>query len=158
MAKKNDSKDVSVSDKDSSWPDLDRVFNDFRKDFEKAFASFPSMQIPDIHQSLSCDLVDEGNQFVAKADLPGVKKNDIKLNVTENSIEISADHSEEEEDKKKNFVRKERTQYSFYRTLPLPDKVNPSKVKAKYSDGILSVTLPKQNPAPVSKKKSISIQ
>ena len=67
----------------------------------------------------SCDLIDEGKQFRVKMDVPGVKKNEIKLEVTDNSLEISAEHKEESEEKKKNYLRKERSHVSYYRTLPL---------------------------------------
>jgi HSP20 family protein len=106
----------------------------------------------------SCDVIDEGPQFRVKMDIPGVKKNEIKLNVTNNSLEVSAEHKEESEEKKKNYLKKERNQMSFYRTLPLSQNVVSAKVKAKLSDGVLEITLPKSKPTSVSKKKSIQIQ
>ena len=71
-----------------NWPDIDRIFDNFRKDFERAFSSFPTfapISIPKLLPTI-CDLEDEGNKFVAKIDLPGVNKKDIELNITENSI------------------------------------------------------------------------
>ena len=104
------------------------------------------------------DIIDDGNNLVVKIDLPGVKKKDIKLNVTDNSLEVSAEHKEEEEEKRKNFLRKERSEVSYYRTLPLPEKVVASKAKAKLTDGILNITIPKAVPTLKPKKKSVSIQ
>jgi HSP20 family protein len=91
-------------------------------------------------------------------DIPGVKKNEIKLNVTDNSLEVSAEHKEESEEKKKNYLKKERNQVSFYRTLPLSENVVSGKVKAKLSDGVLDIVLPKSKPTSISKKQSIQIQ
>jgi HSP20 family protein len=91
-------------------------------------------------------------------DVPGVQKKDIKLNVTDNSIEISAEHKEESEEKKKKYHRKERSQISYYRTIPLSDKVTSGKTKAKLVDGVLEITLQKSKPTKVQMKKPISVQ
>ena len=106
----------------------------------------------------SCDVIDEGNQFRVKMDVPGIKKNEVNLNVTDNSIEVSAEHKEESEEKKKNYLRKERSHVSFYRSLPLSEKILSDKVSAKLADGVLDITLPKSKPTETQKKKSISVQ
>ena len=142
------------------WDEFDRVFENFRKDMEKSFMSFSSFKMPSFPQvpETSCDVIDEGNHFRVKMDMPGLKKNEIKLNVTDNAIEISGEHKEEAEEKKKNYLRKERSQSSIYRTVPLSEKVISGKTKAKLTDGVLTITLPKLKPTPVPKKKSVSIQ
>ena len=141
----------------SSWMDIDKSIENLRKDMEKAFSSFPSISMPKMPET-SCDVVDEGNQFRVKMDVPGVKKNEISLNVTDNSLEVSAEHKEESEEKKKNYLRKERSHVSYYRTLPMSEDVVSGKVKAKLTDGVLDITLPKAKPTKTQKKKSISIQ
>ena len=141
----------------SSWTDIDRSIENLRKDMEKAFSSFPSLSMPKIPEA-SCDVIDEGNQFRVKMDVPGVKKNEINLNVTDNSLEVSAEHKEESEEKKKNYLRKERSHVSYYRTLPMSEDVVSGKVKAKLTDGVLDITLPKAKPTKTQKKKSISVQ
>jgi HSP20 family protein len=144
----------------SNWMDIDKSIDNLRRDMEKAFSSFPSIQfpiMPNMSQT-SCDVIDEGTQFRVKMDMPGVKKNEIKLNVADNSLEVSAEHKEESEEKKKNYLKKERKQISYYRTLPLSENVVSGKVKAKLSDGVLDITLPKSKPTSISKKKSIQIQ
>ncbi len=103
-------------------------------------------------------MIDEGKQFRVRVDVPGVKKNEINLNVTDNSVEISAEHKQEKEEKKKNYLRKERREVSHYRTIPLSEKVVSGKVKAKLTDGVLTITLPKSKPTPVPKKKSVTVQ
>ena len=143
-----------------SLPDVDRVFDNFRRDFERAFTSFPTIvpqTIPKL-SSTSCDLVDEGNRYVVNVDLPGVKKKDIDLNITDNCVEVRAEHKDEAEEKKKNFLRKERSEISYYRTLLLPEKVLADKAKAKLTDGTLNITLPKERPTPKPKKKSVVVQ
>jgi HSP20 family protein len=148
-----------------SWNDMEKSIENFKKDMEKSFTSFPSFKIPSISMphmpkfpDTSCDVIDEGNQLRVKMDVPGVKKNDIDLNVTDNSIEITAGHKESKEEKKKNFLRKERSEVSYYRTLPLPEKVHSSKAKAKLTDGVLDVVIPKITPTAKPKKQSIRVQ
>ena len=141
----------------SGISEFDRVFDNFRKDLEKSFSSFPRIDFssfPKLHET-GCDVIDEGKQFRMKMNMPGLKKKEINLNVTDNSIEVTGEH---EEEKKKNYLRKERHSMSYYQTIPLSEKVIPGKVKAKLTDGVLDVTLPKSEPTKVQKKKSVNIQ
>ena len=157
MAKKDVKKLASTPAK-STVSEFDRVFDNFRKDLEKSFSSFPRIDLssfPKLNQS-GCDVIDEGKQFRMKMNMPGLKKNEINLNVTDNSIEVTGEHKEEE--KKKNYLRKERHSMSYYQTIPLSEKVIPGKVKAKLTDGVLDVTLPKNIPTPIPKKKPVKIQ
>ena len=136
----------------------DILSDNFGMDFEKFFNHFHARPLFFPHTiSTSCDIEDLGKELLVKVDLPGVTKKDIKLDISENSIEISAEHKDESENKRKNFLKKERTELSYYRVLPLPVKVLSAKAKAKLSDGILSVTLPKVNPTK-QKKKSIQVE
>ena len=157
MAKKPVKKSASLPTT-SSFSEFDKVFDNFRKDLEKSFHSFPRMNFPSFPKSheTGCDVIDEGNQLRMKMNVPGLKKSEIKLNVTDNSIEVTGEHKEEE--KKKNYLRKERHSLSYYQTVPLSEKVIPDKVKAKLTDGILEVTLPKSKPTPTPKKKPVKIQ
>jgi HSP20 family protein len=141
------------------WPELDRVFDNFRRDFERTFASFPVglPSLPTI-SSMSCDIVDDGDKFRINVDLPGVKKDEVKLNVSDNTVEISAEHKEQEEEKKKNYVRKERKELAYHRTLPLPEKVVSSKATAKLNNGILTIEIPKTAPTPKPKSAVIQVQ
>ena len=136
----------------------DLLSDNFHMDFEKFFNHFYPRPMFFPHTvSTSCDIEDLGKELLVKVDLPGVTKKDIKLDISENSIEISAEHKDESENKRKNFLKKERTELSYYRVLPLPVKVLSTRAKAKLSDGILSITLPKVNPTK-QKKKSIQVE
>ena len=147
-----------------SWADMENSIENFKKDMEKSFTSFPSFKMPSLSvpqmpkfPEASCDVIDEGKQLRVKMDVPGVKKNDVELNVTDNSLEIKAGHKESKEEKKKNFLRKERSEVSYYRTIPLPEKVQSGKAKAKLTDGVLDVVIPKITPTAVPKKRSIRV-
>ena len=140
------------------WTEIDRVFDNFRKDFERSLW-FPAMPMSSFSvSSLSCDVIDEGDRYIITTEMPGISKQDVKLNASNNTIEISAEHKEEEEEKKKNYVRKERKSVSYHRTLPLPDKVDSSKATAKLNNGILTVEIGKVNPTPKPKRASIPVQ
>lgn len=139
----------------SNWFDIDRSIDNLRKELEKAFSSFPSISMHTTTHT-SCDVIDEGNQFRIKMNTPGIKKNEIKLNVTDNSVEVTGEHREEE--KKKNYLRKERHSISYYQTIPLSEKILPDQVKAKLTDGVLDITLPKTKPTSTPKKRSVNVQ
>lgn len=142
----------------SNFPEFDSIFDNFRKDMEKSFSSFPRMNFSTFSKmpESGCDVIDEGNQFRIKMNMPGLKKSEINLNVTDNSIEVTGEHKEEE--KKKNFLRKERHSMSYFQTIPLSEKIVSAKVKAKLTDGVLDVTLPKSKPTPAQKKKPVKVQ
>ena len=114
--------------------------------------SFPKFQ------DVACDVIDEGKQLRVKMNLPGISKKEIHLNVSDSAMEVHAEHKEESENKKKNYLRKERSQVLYSRILPLPEKVIPDKVKSKITDGVLEVILPKSKPTPIPKKRSITVQ
>ena len=152
----------------SSCDNLNMTIQNFRKDMERIFErpfsfqpSFPMSpsfpECPKMHET-SWDIVDEGNQLRVKIDVPGVKKNEIKINVADNSLEVSAEHKESSEEEKKNYPQKERREVSYYRTLPLPENVVSGKVKARMTDGVLEVILPKTKPTSKSKKRLVTIQ
>ena len=138
--------------------EFDRIFDNFRRDMEKSFSSFPRIDFPSVPKmpETGCDVIDEGKQFRMKMNVPGLKKNEINLNVTDNSIEVTGEHKEEE--KKKNYLRKERHSMSYYQTIPFSEKIVPGKVKAKVTDGVLDVTLPKSKPTPAPKKRTVKVQ
>jgi HSP20 family protein len=81
-------------------------------------------------------------------ELPGIDKDNIRINAMDDSIEISAEQSQEEDRQKKNFVYSQRGYSSFYYTIPLPEEILSSEVTAKADNkGILRVKLPKKTPS-----------
>lgn len=97
---------------------------------------------------------DKDNVYV-ETDLPGFNQKDIKLNFKDDTLSISAQKEENQEEKKKGYYRCERFQGSFYRAAALPSHVDSAKIAAKYQDGVLKVTLPKKEEA---KEKEIQIE
>jgi HSP20 family protein len=101
------------------------------------------------------DLYDEKDDIVVKAELPGLEKDDIEVNLTEDRLTIKGEKKKEEEIKKENYYRSERSYGSFVRTLELPTEVQTDKVKAAFKNGVLEIRLPKTEEA---KKKEIKVK
>ncbi len=105
------------------------------------------------------DLYETDKEVIAEVDMPGVDKKDIKVNVTEDAIEIKAEKKNEvkQDDKKEGMFRLERSFAGFYRSFALPNKVDSDKANAEYKDGVLKVTVPKI-PVEEKKKKLLEIK
>ena len=94
--------------------------------------------------SFSTDIRETDTEYVLEADLPGFKKEDINIDITDNTLTINAErHSEhEEKDKKDNYIRCERSYGSFSRSFGL-DGVDTEAIKAGFENGVLTLTMPK---------------
>jgi HSP20 family protein len=88
------------------------------------------------------DVFEKDNRLVTKVDLPGMKKEDVKVEVTDGHLAISGERKTEAEEKKDRFYRCEREYGSFYRVVPLPETVKLEDVKATFADGVLEVSIP----------------
>ena len=100
------------------------------------------------------DIADEKDNIIVKADIPGMKKDDIEVNVENDVLTIKGEKKEEKEVKGKDYVRSERYYGAFHRSFSLPTSVDASKVNANYKDGVLEITLPKKEGA---KPKQIKV-
>jgi HSP20 family protein len=89
------------------------------------------------------DLVDTGDAFVLKADLPGLSESDVNIEVHDNVLTVSGERKSEHEDRKGAYYRVERSYGSFRRSLTLPEGVDPEAVTATFDKGVLQVTVPK---------------
>ena len=101
------------------------------------------------------DIHEGDKEITLKAELPGIKKEDVHIDVTDGVITLRGERKLEKEDKKENYHRIERSYGSFHRSFTLPSTVDVEKIKAKYKDGILEATLPKTEEA---KPKSIPVE
>lgn len=102
-------------------------------------------------------MFEKDHRLVTKIDLPGLKKEDVKVEVTDGHLAISGQRKSEAEEKKDDFYRCERQYGSFYRVVPLPEGVKLEDVKATFSDGVLEVSVPL--PAKIeAKPRTVEIQ
>jgi HSP20 family protein len=102
----------------------------------------------------SIDVCENKDNVIIKADLPGLKKEEIELSVQEDHLVLKGEKKKDSEVKEENYYKSERFYGSFVRTVPLPSPVDSGKADAKYQDGVLTVTLPKKEEA---KPKQIAI-
>jgi HSP20 family protein len=101
------------------------------------------------------DLFEEKEEIVVKAELPGMDKDSIQVNITDHTLTIKGEKKKEEEVKEENYYRSERSYGSFVRTLELPADVHSDKAKASFKNGVLEVRLPKTEEA---KAKEIKVK
>ena len=117
-----------------------------REEFEQAFnrlASDWDGKWLSTEFNPACDLSETADAFQVRLDIPGIKPDDITVQVTGDSVRISGERKEEKEEKEKTYHRIERRSGSFCESLRLPGGVNEEKVQAEFHDGVLTVTLPK---------------
>lgn len=103
----------------------------------------------------SVDVSETAEEYQIKAELPEVKKEDVKVSVDSGVLRIEGERKQEKEEKGKKWHRVERSYGSFLRTFSLPDAVDDSKVRADFKDGILNVRIPKSKE---SKPKALQVK
>jgi HSP20 family protein len=101
------------------------------------------------------DLVETDKEVIATVEMPGLDKGDIKINITEDKLEISAETKQEEEKEEKGYIYKERRSGSYYRRISLPSSIDSDNSKASYNNGILQITMPKTE---IKKKKPLKVE
>ena len=101
------------------------------------------------------DISEDANEYLVKAELPELKKEDVKVSVENGELTISGERKSEKEEKDRKFHRIERCYGSFLRSFTLPEAISSDKVTAEFKDGVLSVHLPKDEKA---KPKTIEVK
>ncbi len=142
----------------SPFEEMERWFEEaFRRPFF-APSWMPRLKFPDVGPMYpTVDIFEDGNNVVVKAELPGMKKEDIEVNISDDVITISGEKKSEDKVEKKDYFRLERSYGSFTRTLQLPAETQTEKAKASFKDGVLEVRIPKTEAA-VQKVKKINVE
>jgi HSP20 family protein len=99
------------------------------------------------------NILEQQNEYIVSLAVPGMKKDDFKIDVDGNLLTISSEKEESKEEKEKRFTRREYSYSSFSRCFTLPEEVNKEKIEAKYEEGVLKIALPRREEA-----KKISAQ
>ncbi len=102
----------------------------------------------------SVDVLENTNEIVLKADVPGVAEKDIDIKIEDGTLTLKGERHTEKEEKDKGYHRVERGHGSFVRCFSLPDSVDPEQVNANYTAGVLTVTLPKKE---IAKPRSVKV-
>ena len=126
-----------------------REFQSLQRDFNRLFGSyFDTPTTRSNVRSLSrwipaMDLVEDGDHYVLRADLPGLSEQDVSVEVQDNVLTVSGERKSEHEQRTDGFRRVERASGRFSRSLTLPEGVDPESVKASFDRGVLEVSIPK---------------
>jgi HSP20 family protein len=132
------------------------VFDDFFKPYNEWFdnaglmgrtSNMPAVNITELK-----------DQYMVSLAVPGMKKDDFKIDLDGNFITISCEKEETKEEKEKKFTRKEYNYSSFSRSFTLPEEINKEKIEASYVDGILKVSLPRTEEAKRLTAKHIDVK
>lgn len=161
---------------------MDDIFGSFRRDIEDMMMPWPSSslsqsplwnwRLPSVstnehdeyHEMIIrmpiFDMLDKEDRYELKVEIPGIEKEKVKVKATKDSLEISGEQSKEEEseDKRKRYVYNERSYNSFYRSIPIPEEIVFSKVRAKMSNGVLHIELPKKNPTKLEEQEGTTVE
>lgn len=104
------------------------------------------------------NIADNDENFVIEFAVPGLKKEDFKVNLDNNVLTVSSEREESNEEKETNYTRREFNYTAFQRSFTLPDSANGDKISAEYKDGVLKIEIPKKEEAKVKPVREISIQ
>jgi len=140
----------------SPFEEMERRFEDlFRRPFSLLEPSWwPRLRMQEMEEiAPKVDIFEEGDNFVVKAEIPGMKKEEIEVNLTDDMVTISGEKKKEEKVEKKDYYRFERSFGSFSRSFRLPKDVQADKAKAIFKDGVLELKVPKTEEAKKKEKK-----
>jgi HSP20 family protein len=121
-----------------------------REDMDRFFNNFFGRSVTENYEGVWTPVVDieeDKDNYIVRAELPGLRKEDITISVRGSRLALSGERAYESEDKGKTYHRIERSYGKFVRHINLPNEIDESKVKATYQDGILTVILPKPEAA-----------
>jgi HSP20 family protein len=127
--------------------EMDRMFEDFgfgrnltgsslgRDLLSSTWGSSQSLWNPQV------EVFEKNGQLIVRADLPGINKDDVKVEVVDNTITIQGERKSENEESQEGYYRSERIYGSFYRSIPLPEGVNAEDANATFKNGVLEITM-----------------
>lgn len=136
--------------------EMDRLFEDFG--FGRGWLT-PAIErgIGEGLWAPQVEMFERDGELVVRADLPGLTKDDVNVEVNDDGITIEGERQSEQEENREGFYRSERSYGKFYRRLPLPEGVNPENANATFNNGVLEITMeaPKQK---ASKARKLDIR
>jgi HSP20 family protein len=128
------------------------LMNRFAEEMDRLFDNFGfgrSQLAPrgrgEMEQSLwspQLEVFERDGQMIVRADLPGLGKDDVKVNIEDNALTIQGERRQEHEENREGWRHSERSYGSFYRSIPLPEGVDAENAKANFRDGVLEITMP----------------
>jgi len=117
----------------------------FSEEMDRLFGGTLASRATDLvggRWSPQVEMFERDNNLVVRADLPGMTKDDVKLELTDDGISIEGERRDENEEHGEGFYRSERTYGKFYRRIPLPEGVRVNDASATFSNGVVEITMP----------------
>lgn len=121
------------------FEDMINTFRDKQGDFEKAMSEYTTSSA-----KMAMDVIETDDDIIVKTDLPGVKKEDIIIDLSEDALEVMAIFSDESEFEGENFIKKERRYGESKRSVSITQPIKIDESSAKFDNGVLTVTIPKE--------------
>lgn len=133
--------------------DLDRLFDAFRTDMDRLFWGMPLVQTDS--WSPPTDILDDGNAYVLTAEVPGIPKESLEIEVTPDGVRIRAELTEEKTEgtKEEGYLCRERRTQSFSRSFVFAEEIDTEKAEGEVKDGVLRLRLPKKEPREASVRR-----
>lgn len=122
--------------------DMERIFEDNSWGTYKFPRLFRNLDLTTTRWTPDIEAFERKGEFVVRADLPGMTKDNIKVEVSDGDLVIQGERNEEKEQKDKGYYACERSYGAFYRAVPLPEGVKADEAKATFKDGVLEVAMP----------------
>jgi HSP20 family protein len=151
------------------WEFMDRMAEEMDRTFERFFPGFglprrTHLQRSRLAQSPESQMwnprveaFQEGDRFVVRAELPGLKKDDVQVELTNEALTITGERREERKEEREGFYQSEREYGQFYRMIPLPEGVIGESADAKFRDGVLEITM-QAAPAEANRGRRVEIK
>lgn len=142
----------------SPFEEMERMFDGFLQRRFFAPSWMPHLKFPDLTDvSTSVDMFEEGDDLIIKAEIPGMKKDEISIDFSGDVVTISGEKKSEERTERKDYYRVERSFGSFSRKLHLPVEIQIDKTRASFKDGVLEIRMPKSE-AEKKKMRKITVE
>jgi HSP20 family protein len=142
--------------------EYDNILDEFRKSFDDLMEPFFPMPTFEPFTKLSrqapLDFIDNGNTYTITADLPGYNKDNIDVQVTKEGLTIKAETKQENEEKTKNYLHRERTYSSMQRYIAFPEEVLSGEAEACMNEGVLEIKVPKKEPKPEEQPRKLEVK
>lgn len=127
---------------DTTFPLFHRLSRELDSMFDRFGFEHPVFESAGSDWNPAMEVSTKDNEFYVKVDVPGMKREDVSVEVDDNQVVVRGERKQEKEEKKEGYFKSERSYGSFYRALPLPEGVKPEFAKAAMHDGVLTITMP----------------
>jgi HSP20 family protein len=135
--------------------EVDELLDRYSRPFDWPFRGRRDVSVRDADWAPRVDISETDDNFCIKAEVPGIKREDVKINIEDHVLSIHGENKQVKEEEGEQFHRVERYYGSFRRSFTLPENVDEEKIEANFKDGLLTLTIPKTEAA---KPKSIEVK